>query len=384
MVGAAPRVQSAANTQVYDPWPQFRRTANGTSHTPISYVHINDKRPVDWVFQMNGVILSSPVIDRRGVIFIGSRDNNLYAVRNDGSKGSPPFMTKGDIISSAAISDDGTVYVGSWDHKLHSFRGKDNFPLNVVETHRKIWSSPSIGPDGTVYTSSADGYLYAYSADLQNVLGKIATSSYVEWSSPAIDYARHIMYTGSEEGTLYAIYLGQPWYVLWKFAAGGFIKSSPAIARNGDVIFGCWDQHVYSVSYNGTLNWKFKTGGWIFSSPSINDVTGTIYIGSTDKYLYALRPNGALQWRYPTRGSIVATPSIDSVGRVYVGSFDKYVHVIDTQQFDLCISSREITDPKNPKRTVIVDVRSIAEEAKQKKEAEEKAKQKKFPRCRCK
>ncbi|MBI2250314.1 MAG: PQQ-like beta-propeller repeat protein, partial [Brevundimonas diminuta] len=68
-----------------------------------------------------GWITSSPAVGADGTVYVGSWNNNLYALNPDGStKWSYP--TGGSVESSPAIAADGTVYVGSNDGKLYALK----------------------------------------------------------------------------------------------------------------------------------------------------------------------------------------------------------------------------------------------------------------------
>ena len=72
----------------------------------------------------------------------------------------------GDIVySSPAIGSDGTVYVGSKDNKLYAFSGKSGVKLWEFETGDRVRSSPAIGSDGGVYVGSRGDKLYAIKTD---------------------------------------------------------------------------------------------------------------------------------------------------------------------------------------------------------------------------
>ena len=49
--------------------------------------------------------------------------------------------------------------------------------------------------------------------------------------------------------------------------------------------------------------WKYATGGVVGSSPAIAS-DGTIYVGSHDHKLYALKSDGSLKWDYLTDGVV--------------------------------------------------------------------------------
>jgi glucose dehydrogenase len=75
------------------------------------------------------------------------------------------FETGGSVDSSPAIGSDGTVYVGSRDNKLYAINGKSGVKLWEFETGSYVSSSPAIGSDGTVYVGSHDNKLYALKTD---------------------------------------------------------------------------------------------------------------------------------------------------------------------------------------------------------------------------
>ena len=79
------------------------------------------------------------------------------------------FETGYHVVSSPAIGSDGTVYVGSKDNKLYAINGKSGVKLWEFETGDGVYSSPAIGSDGTVYVGSFDKKLYAIKTDSQGL-----------------------------------------------------------------------------------------------------------------------------------------------------------------------------------------------------------------------
>src|SRR4029077_6570969 len=73
----------------------------------------------------------------------------------------------------------------------------------------------------------------------------------------------------------------------WTFNTGCYIDSAPAVARDGTIYIGSYDNNLYALNPNGTQKWKFTTGSFVQSSPAIG-ADGTIYFGSVDGHLYAL------------------------------------------------------------------------------------------------
>lgn len=72
-----------------------------------------------WEFMAGAEISSSPAIGTDGTIYVGSWNNNLYAINPDGTK-NWQFPTLGRIESSPTIALDGTIYIGSDDSRLYA------------------------------------------------------------------------------------------------------------------------------------------------------------------------------------------------------------------------------------------------------------------------
>ena len=66
------------------------------------------------------MVTSSPAIGSDGTIYVGSYDNNLYAINPDGSK-KWTFKTV-TVCILPAIGSDGTIYVGSRDDYLYAIK----------------------------------------------------------------------------------------------------------------------------------------------------------------------------------------------------------------------------------------------------------------------
>jgi len=122
-----------------------------------------------WGFETGYHVVSSPAIGSDGTVYVGSKDNKLYAINGKSGDKLWEFVTGSLGFSSPAIGSDGTVYVGSDDNKLYAINGKSGVKLWEFETGDGVYSSPAIGSDGTVYVGSFDKKLYAIKTDSQGL-----------------------------------------------------------------------------------------------------------------------------------------------------------------------------------------------------------------------
>jgi len=181
--------------------------------------------------------------------------------------------------------------------------------------------------------------------------------------------------------------------VEWKFATGGPIITSPAVA-DGVVYIASLSGYLYAVDQEtGAEKWKFKSRMPIASSPAVQDgavyfvsstgalaaidaatgqakwvfaaeyerkfeaknlhgypsaaqtipdawdiftsspavTNGKVYFGSGDGNVYAVDAGtGVLQWKFPTGGVVHSSPAVESK-TVYIGSWDSYLYAIDAE-----------------------------------------------------
>jgi outer membrane protein assembly factor BamB len=289
-----------------------------------------------WRFEAGTDVLSSPAVSN-GIVYVGSNDNNLYAIDALMGKEKWRFKTGDSVMSSPTVADD-VVYVGSNDNNLYAIdalMGKEKWRFTTEDW---VTSSPAVA-NGIVFfvgrnsVGSEDNNLYAIDA----VSGKEKWQFKMRmgaYSSPAV--ANGVVYIGSNDNNLYAIdaLTGKEG---WRFATGGSVTSSPAIYK--DVIYiGSLDSNVYAIdSVMGTEKWRFLTGNPIHSSPAVSD--GVVYIGSYDTNLYAIDAmTGREKWRFTTGDYIWSSPSV-SGGIVYTVSGDNNLYAVGR------VSSSSVTTP---------------------------------------
>jgi eukaryotic-like serine/threonine-protein kinase len=115
--------------------------------------------------------------------------------------------------------------------------------------------------------------------------------------------------------------------LLWSYATGNYVESSPAVAK-GVVYVGSADTNVYALNAKtGALLWSYATG--IGALPAAAVANGVVYVGLVDPYgtsVAALNAKtGALLWSYTTGDAVFSSPAAAN-GVVYVGSDDHHVY----------------------------------------------------------
>jgi outer membrane protein assembly factor BamB len=225
------------------------------------------------------------------------------------------FHTGGAIFSSATISN-GIVYAGSNDGKLYAVRAADGTLAWSFSAKGAIRSSPAVDGD-TVFFSSLDGNVYAVDAGTGRERWHFATEGERRFTAPGI----HGIGPRTE-------LMPDPFDVY---------LSSPAIA-GGAVYVGSGDHHVYALDeVTGAQRWKFATGNVVHASPAV--AGGTVYVGSWDRYFYALdAKSGELHWKFQTGDdrtyyNQVGIPSSAAVagGKVFFGCRDSHFYALDAQ-----------------------------------------------------
>jgi outer membrane protein assembly factor BamB len=255
-------------------WKQFHRHNMVRWNQYENVLNVNNvgSLQVKWSYATGGAVESSPAV-WNGVVYVGSDDNNVYALKASTGAKLWSYLTGNYVISSPAV-ENGVVYAGSEDGNV--------FALNA-STGALLWSYlPFPG---------------------ESVL-----------SSPTI--VNGVVYVGTTEGSVFALNAstGAP---LWSYQTGYFVNSSPAVA-NGVVYVSSYDNNVYALKAStGAKLWSYAIYNNVTdSSPAVVD--GVVYVGSAGSYLtgslYALKAStGALLWSYPTASRVYSSPAVANV-----------------------------------------------------------------------
>jgi len=275
-----------------------------------------------WRFETDGRVVSSPTVGD-GTVYVGSHDNNLYALDTTDGTEQWRFKIRDGFTSSPAVAD-GTVYAGS-RNGLYALDADGWSGSKLIDSPEQ-WrfksggnSSPVVA-DGTVYI----GNLYA--VDATDGTEQWHFEVFSIYSSPTV--ADGTVYVGSHDNHLYAVDTTDG-TEQWCFETGDSIYSSPAVAR-GIIYVGSDDNNLYAIdAADGTEQWRFKTGDEVKSPPTVAD--GTVYVGSFDSNLYAVdTTDGTEQWRFETGGKIESSPTVAG-GMIYVGSDDNNLYAVATE-----------------------------------------------------
>ena len=136
-----------------------------------------------------------------------------------------------DYYSSPAVAN-GAVYVGSTDDNVYALNAHTGAKLWSYTTGDIVFSSPAV-VNGVVYVGSDDKSVYALSASTGAKLWSYTTGWGVE-SSPTVSHG--VVYIGSEDGSVYAL-KASTGAKLWSYALGGQVGTSSAVA-NGMLYIG--------------------------------------------------------------------------------------------------------------------------------------------------
>ncbi|MBL9135858.1 MAG: PQQ-binding-like beta-propeller repeat protein [Verrucomicrobiales bacterium] len=124
-----------------------------------------------------------------------------------------------------------------------------------------------------------------------------------------------------------------PGQLRWRFTTQGSVSSSPAIAANGDVLFGSQDGNVYALNpATGQPRWHHQLGSPVTASPVLA-ANGTIYVRDGDGNLHALDGvTGQTQRSYALPYHawwLVSTPVLTPSGDLIVSIFRDSLRRVD-------------------------------------------------------
>lgn len=229
------------------------------------------------------------------------------------------------LHTAPAIAADGTIYVApSAIHAMNpdgTLRWSYSFPDGSSAE-----SSPTVGGDGTIFVGTCGGSdgggLFAVNPDGTLKWQFVITDRYVRGtcitSSPALA-ADGTIYFGDWNNLLYAV--NQNGTLKWSYTAASEIWPSPVQAPDGTIyVTSKYDGTLHAVRPDGTTKWTFSTGS-VTESRAVVDSDGTIYFGANDGFLYAVKPDGTIKWKFLADFSLTgSSPAIAVDNTIYLGN----------------------------------------------------------------
>ncbi len=271
-----------------------------------------------WKYKVGGPEISAPIVDN-GILFVGSDDNNLYAI--DATTGEPKWQypALGRVYTPTAKN--GMVFAASFDNYIYALDSGGN--LLWKKSIGSSTASPPVAYNDMLY-GGFDRYIYAIYIVNGTIKWRYTTGQYIE-STAAI--SQGTIYIGSNDEKIYALDTDKN--IRWIYTTGGSVSSSPSVV-NGVVYAGSWDNYMYAIdSIDGTLKWSKRTNDRIESSPAVYGKT--VFVGSDDNAVYAFDTDkGDVVWKYMTNGKVDAPPIVVR-GAVYAGSEDGTIYALNTE-----------------------------------------------------
>jgi outer membrane protein assembly factor BamB len=236
-------------------------------------------------------------------VYIGSDDNNVYALEAETGTLLWNYTTDGVVRSSPAV-DNGVVYVGGVDGQVHAVDAGNGAKRWSFRTGGAIRTRPTVS-EGAVYVQADDGVLYKVRAvggeEVWRVKVVEKPIERLPFDNPKSRYDRF---------------------------------GSDVTVAGGRLYLGTHDGLVLALDpASGARQWSFATGDAVLAAPAVE--AGRVYVGSFDGSVYALdAATGTLVWKRDTRGAVVSTPGVAG-GRVVVGNRAYDVLALDARTGDV-------------------------------------------------
>ena len=271
-----------------------------------------------WKYPTEGGIVCKPVVFE-GHLYFGSEDKRLHVISTRVGRLNWTYLTEGPVRSSSHIAE-GHVFIGADDGYLHA--------VNTI-SGRRAWRSDAGSPirstplvvNDLIYFGTESGDFYCM--DFRSTIKWRFKAKHAITSSPIV--WQGTVYFGSVNSTLYALDARTGW-VIWRFRLNKASITTPCIV--GDYIFtGSIDGQIYCIDIRSAKEvWTFTTENQVTGSPVV--YKNSLYCGSVDGHLYCLEfRTGRLRWKFRTQGPITGTPiAVDDL--VYIGSTDHRIYAL--------------------------------------------------------
>jgi outer membrane protein assembly factor BamB len=269
-----------------------------------------------WTFPTGNEVLSNPGV-ANGVVYVGSRDNYLYAI--NAATGKQIWKTQQGWISAAPEVVHSMVCAATSEGEFSAIRAATGEVAWQQQTDTAAAFKPNWAVNGnTVILPSATQPLTAYDVATGSQTATFGSAG--QFAGGAITAANGVLYAIQASSALIAVRIATGttlWERLVNSAESGFFTG--VVVSDGAVYITDDNGMLYSLNAaNGNSNWSYPAGGTEVSTPVTAD--GMVYVTDDSGTLHAIAAAGGKQvWTHHAISSGEIGPAI-SGGTLYVST----------------------------------------------------------------
>ncbi len=283
-------------------------------------VHAVDERGIErWARLFDHEVFSTPAVWGPSVL-VGRLGGALSALDARGRE-LWSYAAGDDIDAPVTLAND-TAYVASRGVTALDSTGRVRW---TAPGSGHVFGAPAVSRDGaTVFVADLLGSLAFVRAADGQLIRRVNIGAPAYGGVLVLDDGAVVV--GARDGHVRAF--GADGVARWDFATRDEVHGTPALMRDGTVVFGSDDGGIYGVrATDGVLVFRVATAGRVRSSACV-DADGFVFIGSEDDMVYALDPHGAVAWRVSIGADVDSSPVITPQGWLVVGSDDAGLHAL--------------------------------------------------------
>jgi len=273
-------------------------------------------------------------------------NEHLYAINLSNGQEKWRFPRESErnttFYASPSITDDGHIIVGSYNNNLYMLdqNGNEVWAFSQA-TNRYIGSSLVYGD--LIFAPNAGNKLFALNT--QGNLSWTFESEGALWAQPATDPDCNCIFLSSMDHRIYSID-AQSGILNWETEdLGGSVVGKPAYHPNGTLYVGTFGNEVIAIdASDGEIKWRTLTSGWVWGGPVLLDER--LYFGDLNGTFYALDANnGQVIWQLQPDGPISDPPSVN-LDTVYFNTEAGTTYAVDLESNIRWTKSYEGTNVK--------------------------------------
>ena len=300
-------------------WPMYQHDPQHTGRSPykgIQYGRIKWKINVE---ETNYSSVSTPIVDREGIIYIGTMHEGLVAITPEGNI-RWKFTVSAPIESTPAINKDGIIYFACRDQYFYAITRDGTLEWKYLTPLEMGRINPIIGDDGTVYFVADSAYAFTPEGKIKWNLPNMRPINWPNYSTPALDHRGYI-YMGLDDEHLFIV---KPDGTIWKKIKKGYLSiSSPVIDEQNNVYYYTGTGiKLVALDDEANFRWEqeFNYGG--STSPVVSKNGSTLYLPLWWNFAAFNTTDGSVKWSwcsYDMYVKINNSPILDSDDNVYIG-----------------------------------------------------------------